>query len=241
MKTRTLALSLAMALSSIGVPFQSAQAINFGSVRGIYQVAADYVGENFGIELDQYLEDAYTQIQDLAGVDIEGLDLADGSVSPQRFSDAIREQLRSRDSQPGQLTPEVEAGLLSSEISAQIGGAIPESVLSDQAREKSQAVNEQISNVVESQGELAETAQSAQVTKEVMQTIAQQNAQESTILAALSSKQDLTNQQLAGVGVSAAVTAEQAAAEERRRQEGANQAIISRFGKAAFVQGLFDE
>ena len=243
MKKKNIALSFLAAMVSMGIALPS-QAINLGPFQDIYDQAVQYVGEKYGAELNDYLNKSCANFEAWAGLEDGSLQTPDGqgSVSPSRIFDSFREKLNAAGfTKFDQLNSEIESKMLGNEAVTQIGQSITESVLSDEARKSADDVNKQISSVVESQGELAKEAQSSQVTKEVMQTIAQQNAQESTLLANLSAKQDLTNQQIAGIGLTSAVSAEQAATEERRYQESINAGALYSAQQASFLIGLFDE
>jgi hypothetical protein len=215
-----------------------------GPLNTLLDTVTGGVGLGIAERINGYLSLGLGRLDKILGIDPGSVSGALGVVDPLKAAQAIDEkQLKAIQDDLG-ITSTVQGTLEKGKFNTELGLAIGSSIFSTETQSVLKEVGDINQKLTEGSGELAQKAQSENVTQNIAKIQTQQNAQQIGVLNAISQTENLQLQQQAATNVSSAVTADHANNEEQRiaqqtadevryttQQSGMAQGVIEGIGK----------
>jgi hypothetical protein len=211
-----------------------------GPLNTLVDTIAGGVGLGIAEKFNGYLALGLGHLDKFLGIDPGSVSGALGVVDPLKAAQAIDEkQLKSLQNDLG-ITPTVEGTLEKGKFNTELGLAIGSSIFSTDTQSALKDSGEATQKLTEGSGELAQQAQSENVTQNIAKIQTKQNAQEIGVLNTLSQTGSLQLQQQAATNVSSAVTAEHANNEEQRTAQGVADEVTYTTQQSGMAQGVIE-
>ena len=194
-----------------------AQALSLpGPLNTFVDVITARLGMGVSAKLNQYLALGLGRLDKIIGVDPGTISGALGVADPLKAAQSIdAKQLDALKNDLG-ITPTAQGALDKGTFNTGLSLAIGSSILSTDAQSALKDASDATAQAVKASSDLAQQAQSSNVTQSIAKIQTQQNAQTIGVLNTLNQKQDLQLQQQAATNLSSAVSAQHANNEETR-------------------------